>query len=75
MKAATKRPRARRSEPKTTRAVPSADFLDHFTDAVLILDRDRKVVFVNPAAEELTGQPESLEPGALPEWMSFSRCS
>ena len=59
MKATTKRPRARRSEPKTTRAVPSANFLDQFTDAVLILDRDRKIVFVNPAAEELTGQPES----------------
>lgn len=59
MKAAPKRPRPRGSERKIARAVPSADFLDHFTDAVLVLDRHRKVVFVNPAAEELTGQPES----------------
>lgn len=35
------------------------DVLDQFTDAVLVLDRARKIVFVNQASEELTGRPKS----------------
>jgi PAS domain S-box-containing protein len=29
-----------------------------FTDAVVVMDRDRRVALFNPAAEELTGLPQ-----------------
>lgn len=38
-------------------APPWADVLAAFHDAVVVTDRERRVVLFNPAAEELTGQP------------------
>lgn len=39
-------------------APPLADVLAAFTDAVVVLDRDQRVVLFNPAAEELVGLPQ-----------------
>jgi two-component system nitrogen regulation sensor histidine kinase GlnL len=38
-------------------APPWADVLAAFHDAVVVTDRERRIVLFNPAAEELTGQP------------------
>ena len=39
-------------------APPLADVLAAFNDAVVVLDRDQRVVLFNPAAEELVGVPQ-----------------
>ena len=38
-------------------APPLADVLAAFNDAVVVFDRDQRVVLFNPAAEELVGVP------------------
>jgi two-component system nitrogen regulation sensor histidine kinase GlnL len=59
MKSAHRAIRPRSSPSTTSPTIPSAEVLAHFTDAVVVLDTDRRVVLMNQAAEELTGQPES----------------
>lgn len=43
---------------RVSAAPPLADVLAAFNDAVVVLDRDQRVVLFNPAAEELIGLPQ-----------------
>jgi two-component system, NtrC family, nitrogen regulation sensor histidine kinase GlnL len=49
--------RARVAPAPATAAPPWGDVLAAFNDAVAVMDRERRIVLFNPAAEELTGQP------------------
>jgi two-component system nitrogen regulation sensor histidine kinase GlnL len=52
------RPTRARLAPAPTGAPPWADVFVAFNDAVVVLDRERRVALFNPAAEELTGQAQ-----------------
>jgi two-component system, NtrC family, nitrogen regulation sensor histidine kinase GlnL len=55
-----------RLRPTRARLAPAAagpaplwgDVLAAFNDAIVVMDRERRIVLFNPAAEELTGQPQ-----------------
>ncbi len=51
-------PRARLAPAPSGSAPPWGDVLAAFNDAVVVMDRARRIVLFNPAAEELTGQPQ-----------------
>ncbi len=48
----------RRILPPAGAAIPWEDVLAHFSDAVVVVDRDMRIVLFNQAAEELTGRPQ-----------------
>jgi two-component system nitrogen regulation sensor histidine kinase GlnL len=58
MKSRLRPARARLAPPSAGSAPLWGDVLAAFTDAVVVMDRERRVVLFNPAAEELTGQPQ-----------------
>lgn len=59
MKAWTRDDRARGLLPPATAKIDWEDVLANFTDAVVVLDNDLRVVLFNQAAEELTGKPQA----------------
>lgn len=58
MKARLRPNRPRLAPAPTGSAPPWADVFVAFNDAVVVVDRERRVALFNPAAEELTGQPQ-----------------
>jgi two-component system nitrogen regulation sensor histidine kinase GlnL len=66
----TSRPRPKRgpiASAPAGAAPPWGDVLAAFNDAVVVMDRTRHIVLFNPAAEELTGQPQGHVLGELCE--------
>lgn len=59
MKPAYRPSRSRRALSSVQSSVPSAEVLAHFADAIVVLDAGQRVLFMNQAAEELTGRPQS----------------
>ena len=63
------KPRLRHARARLAAAVapapPLADVLAAFNDAVVVLDRDQRVVLFNPAAEELVGVPQRRALGEI----------
>jgi two-component system nitrogen regulation sensor histidine kinase GlnL len=51
------RPRLLRRTQPESEETPWQDVLTNFTDPVVVMDRASRIVFFNPAAEELTGLP------------------
>ena len=58
MKSRLRPHRARRAPAPLGSAPPWGDVLAAFNDAVIVMDDARRIVLFNPAAEELTGQPQ-----------------
>lgn len=59
MKNSPREDRVRSLPPPTTAKIDWEDVLANFTDAVVVLDNDLRVVLFNQAAEELTGRPQA----------------
>jgi two-component system nitrogen regulation sensor histidine kinase GlnL len=58
MKSPLRPQRARRAPVPLGSAPPWGEVLAAFNDAVIVMDDARRIVLFNPAAEELTGQPQ-----------------
>lgn len=63
MKTSTREDRVRALSSPTTAKIDWEDVLANFTDAVVVLDNDLRVVLFNQAAEELTGKPQAKAVG------------